>query len=129
MAKDDPLTVSRRERQILEIVYSRGEATAAQVVQDMPDAPSKTAVRTLMRILEEKGHLTHRQDGQSYVYRPSRPRTPAGQSALRHVLRTFFGESMQAALAAHLADEHVKLTPEELQKMAALIRQARKEGR
>jgi BlaI family transcriptional regulator, penicillinase repressor len=129
MAKDVPLTVSRRERQILEIVYARGEATAAQVVKDMPDAPSKTAVRTLMRILEEKGHLKHRQEGQSYIYRPSQPRTPAGQSALRQVLRTFFGESMQEALAAHLADEHVELKPEELQKMGALIRKARKEGR
>ncbi len=129
MAKDVPLTVSRRERQILEIVYARGEATAAQVVKDLPDAPSKSAVRTLMRILEEKGHLMHRQEGQSYIYRPSRARTPAGQSALRQVLRTFFGESMQEALAAHLADKHVELKPEELEKMAALIRKARKEGR
>lgn len=129
MSEDVPLTVSRRERQILEIVYARGEATAAQVVRDMPDAPTKTAVRTLMRILEEKGHLTHRQEGQSYVYRPSRARKPAGQSALRQVLRTFFGGSIQEALAAHLADEAAQLKPEELEKMASLIRKARKEGR
>src|SRR4029453_18231712 len=111
MAKNVPLAVSRRERQILEIVYARGEATAAQVVKDMPDAPTKTAVRTLMRILEEKGHLTHRQEGQSYIYQPSRPRTPAGQSALRQVLRTFFSGSIQEALAAHLADDHADLKP------------------
>jgi BlaI family penicillinase repressor len=129
MADEVPLKVSRRERQILEIVYARGEATAVQVVIDMPDAPSKTAVRTLMRILEEKGHLTHRQEGQSYIYQPSRPRTPAGQSALRQVLRTFFSGSIQEALAAHLADDHADLKPEELEKMAALIRKARKEGR
>lgn len=129
MPEDAPLAVSRRERQILEIIYARGEATAAQVVQDMPDAPSKTAVRTLMRILEEKGHLTHRQEGMVYIYQPSRPRTPAGQSALRQVLRTFFGGSIQEALAAHLADQNADLKPEELEKMASLIRKARKEGR
>ena len=129
MADDFPLAMSRRERQILEIVYARGEATPAEVVKDLPDPPSKTAVRTLMRILEEKGHLTHRQEGQSYVYRPSRPRKPAGQSALRQVLRTFFGGSIQEALAAHLADKAVELTPDELEKMASLIRKARKEGR
>jgi predicted transcriptional regulator len=129
MAEDVPLAVSRRERQILEIIYARGEATAAQVVKDMPDAPSKTAVRTLMRILEEKGHLTHRQDGMTYIYQPTRPRTPAGQSALRQVLRTFFGGSIQEALAAHLADQDADLKPEALEKMASLIRKARKEGR
>jgi BlaI family transcriptional regulator, penicillinase repressor len=131
MADEIPLTLtlSRRERQILDIVYARGEATAAQVVKDMPDPPSKTAVRTLMRILEEKGHLTHRQEGQCYIYCPCRPRTPAGQSALRQVLRTFFGGSIQEALAAHLADDEAELKPEELGKIAALIRKARKEGR
>ena len=129
MAEDFPFAVSRRERQILEIVYARGEATPAEVVKDLPDPPSKTAVRTLMRILEEKGHLTHRQEGQSYVYRPRRPRKPAGQSALRQVVRTFFGGSIQEALAAHLADEAVELTPDELGKLASLIRKARREGR
>src|SRR2546423_716536 len=128
MSEETLLTLSRRERQILDIVYARREATAAQVVLDMPDAPSKTAVRTLMRILEEKGHLTHRQEGQSYIYQPRRPRTPAGQSALRQVLRTFFSGSIQEALAAHLADDHAELKPEELENMAALIRKARKEG-
>ena len=129
MAEDVPPAVSRRERQILEIVYARGEATAAQVVSDMADAPSKTSVRTLMRILEEKGHLTHRQEGKQYIYQPSRPRTPAGQSALRQVLRTFFGGSIQEALAAHLADDAADLKSADLEKMADLIRKARKEGR
>lgn len=129
MPEDLPPNLSRRERQILEIIYARGEATALQVVGDMPDAPSKTAVRTLMRILEEKGHLTHRQEGLSYIYTPSRARTPAGQSALRQVIRTFFGGSIQEALAAHLADDAANLKPEELEKLASLIRKARKEGR
>jgi predicted transcriptional regulator len=129
VSEELPLAVSRRERQILEIIYARGEATAAQVVKDMPDAPSKTSVRTLMRILEEKGHLTHRQEGMTYIYQPSRARTPAGQSALRQLLRTFFGGSIQEALAAHLADEDADLKPADLEKMASLIRKARKEGR
>src|SRR3954470_24298552 len=98
MAEESPLAVSRRERQILDIVYARGEATAAQVVADMPDPPTKTAVRTLMRILEGKGHLTHRREGQTYIYRPSRARAQAGQSALRRVLRTFFGGSIEEAM-------------------------------
>src|SRR4051794_9451654 len=122
MADETFPTLSRRERQILDIVYARGEATAAQVVAEIPDAPTKTSVRTLMRILEEKGHLTHRQEGQSYIYRPSQARAKAGQSALRRVLRTFFSGSIQEALASHLADSDAKPTPEELEKLAALIR-------
>jgi BlaI family transcriptional regulator, penicillinase repressor len=129
MADQSTSNLSRRERQILDIVYARGEATAAQVVQDMPDAPTKTAVRTLMRILEEKGHLLHRHEGQSYVYRPSQARAQAGLSALRRVLRTFFDGSIPDALAAHLADDEAVLKPKDLEKMAALIRKARKEGR
>src|SRR5215211_8950814 len=76
-------TLSRRERQIMDIVYARGEASAVDVVGDLADPPSKTAVRTLLRILEEKGHLTHRQEGLTYIYRPSRPRSRAGRSALQ----------------------------------------------
>src|SRR3954451_5137504 len=98
MADETSPTLSRRERQILDIVYARGEATAAQVVADLPDPPTKTAVRTLMRILEAKGHLTHRREGLAYVYRPSQARAQAGQSALRRVLRTFFGGSLPEGL-------------------------------
>ena len=129
MADDVSQHLSRRERQILDIVYARGEATAVQVVADMADPPSRTAVRTLLRILEEKGHLKHRQDGKAYVYRPRRARAQAGQSALRRVLQTFFGGSLEQAVAAHLADEQANLSADELQRMLNLIRQARKEGR
>jgi BlaI family transcriptional regulator, penicillinase repressor len=129
MADDLSQHLSRRERQILDIVYARGEATAVQVVADMADPPSRTAVRTLLRILEEKGHLKHRQDGKAYVYRPRRARTQAGQSALRRVLQTFFSGSLEQAVAAHLADEQSNLSADELQRMLSLIRQARKEGR
>lgn len=129
MAGDFSQHLSRRERQILDIVYARGEATVVQVVEDMADPPSRTAVRTLLRILEEKGHLKHRQDGKAYVYRPRRARTEAGQSALRRVLQTFFGGSLEQAVAAHLADEQSNLDPEELKRMLSLIRETRREGR
>ena len=121
--------LSRRERQIMDVVYRLGKASVTDVLERLPDPPSYSAVRALMRILEEKGHLTHRQEGQSYIYRPSQARAKAGQSALRRVLRTFFSGSIQEALASHLADSDAKQTPEELEKLAALIRKARKEGR
>ncbi|MGA2253892.1 MAG: BlaI/MecI/CopY family transcriptional regulator [Thermoguttaceae bacterium] len=129
MADDLSRDLSRRERQILDIVYARGAATAVQVVEDMADPPSRTAVRTLLRILEGKGHLKHHKDGKTYIYRPRRARTQAGQFALRRVLQTFFDGSLEQAVAAHLADEQSNLSPDELQRTVSLIRQARKEGR
>src|SRR5271166_6339579 len=124
----DPL--SRRERQIMEIIYRRGRSTAAEVHAELPDPPSKTAVRTLLRILEEKGHLTHQQEGLAFVYVPSRPREQAARSAFRRVLDTFFEGSLEKAVAAHLlGDVPVELTPEELTRLANLIRQARKKGK
>jgi predicted transcriptional regulator len=123
----DPL--SRRERQIMEIIYRRGKATAAQVHDALPDAPSRTAVRTLLRILEDKGHLTHEQDGLTFVYAPSRPREQAGRSAFRGVLETFFEGSLEKAVAAHLGEDARNLPPEELDRLADLIRQARKKGK
>src|SRR5206468_13055893 len=83
-------TLSRRERQIMDVVYARGEATAADVVAGLPDPPTKTAVRTLLRILEQKGHLTHRRAGLTFVYRASRPRARAGRSALRRGSQQLF---------------------------------------
>jgi predicted transcriptional regulator len=124
-----PTSLSRRERQIMDVVYRRGQATAAEVVAELPDPPGKTAVRTLLRILEEKGHLKHRQEGLAYVYLPSRPRDQAGRSALRRVLQTFFDGSLEKAVAAHLIDSGEELSPEELQRLADLIRQARKKGK
>lgn len=120
------VSLSRRERQIMDIVYALGEATATDVHRNLADPPSKTAVRTLMRILEEKGHLQHRQDGQTYIYRPSRPRGTAGRSAFRRVLDTFFEGSLEKALAAHLGDVAADLSPEELARLADLIKQARR---
>jgi BlaI family transcriptional regulator, penicillinase repressor len=121
--------LSRRERQIMDIIYAQGGATAVEVVGGLPDPPSKTAVRTLLRILEEKGHLKHVQRGREYVYQPTQPRLRAGRSAFQRVLQTFFDGSLEKAVAAHLADSSANLATEELQRLADLIHQARNKGR
>ena len=121
--------LSRRERQIMDVIYARGDATAAEVLAALPDPPSKTAVRTILRILEEKGHLKHKQQGLRYVYQPSRRRGPAGRSALQRVLHTFFDGSLEKAVAAHLGDSAADLSDDELARLAELIHQARKKGR
>ena len=120
--------LSGRERQIMDIVYARGEASATHVLADMADPPSRTAVRTFLRILEDKGHLKHRKEGREYVYRPVKPRGRAGRSALRGVLDTFFGGSLEEAVAAHLADPKCELTDDDLERLNALIRDARRKG-
>jgi len=118
--------LSRRERQIMDVIYASGEASAAEVVERLPDPPTRTAVRTLLRILEDKGHLKHRKQGREFIYRPTRPRQRAGQSAIRRVLETFFEGSLEKAVAAHLADPSAVSTPEELNRLARLIREAKK---
>ena len=129
MADPSEPPLSRRERQILDVLYARGEATALDVVADLPDPPSKTAVRTLLRILEDKGHVTHRESGQTYIYRASREREHAGKSALQRVLEVFFEGSLKDAVAVHLADPLTRLDESELQRLEALIRQTRQKGR
>ena len=124
MANHDPL--SRRERQIMDIVYSRGEASATHVLDGMSDPPTRTAVRTMLRILEDKGHLKHRKEGREFVYRPTQPRSRAGRSALRRVLDTFYDGSLNSAVAAHLSDPRSDLTIEELRRLEALIQDQRK---
>lgn len=120
-------TLSRREREILDILYLKGSATAAEVREAMADAPSYSAVRALLRILEEKGHATHRTEGTRYVYGPSVPRENARNSALSRIVKTFFDGSAAQAAAA-LVDTGA-LSPEELERLSALIERARKEGR
>jgi predicted transcriptional regulator len=117
--------LSRRERQIIEVVYAQGEATATDVLAHMPDPPTRTAVRTFLRILEEKGHLRHTKRGREFVYQPTRRRERAGQSALLRVVQTFFEGSLEKAVAAHLADPGAEVSPKELQRLSALIRQAK----
>ena len=127
-AMDEQSQLSRRERQIMDIVYVLGEATATHVVAALPDPPTRTAVRTMLRILEEKSHLRHTKKGREYVYQPVRARRRAGRSALRRVLRTFFGGSLEQAVAAHLTDPGANPSPDELKRLAELIRRARRKG-
>src|SRR5690242_12438003 len=119
----DPL--SRRERQIMDILYQRGSATANEVLAAMRDPPSSSAVRTLLRILEEKGHARHTRDGLRYVYTPTRPRQSVAGSALAHVVDTFFGGSVEKVVAALVAESDGRLTEDELSRLGELIRQAR----
>jgi predicted transcriptional regulator len=121
----DPL--SRRERQIMDVIYARGQATAADVTAALADPPSYSAVRALLRILEQKGHLRHQHDGPRYVFLPTVPRDRARRSALRNLVRTFFdGSSAQAAAA--LIDQS-QLSDEDFQRLSHAIDKARKEGR
>ena len=120
--------LSRRERQIMDVIYRRGRATAAEVLEGLPDPPSYSAVRALLRLLEEKGHVHHEQDGPRYVYAPTVARDRARRTALKHVVRTFFDGSATEAVAA-LLDGETRLPDAELDRLSALIEQARKEGR
>ena len=126
----DPTQLSKRERQIMDVIYAHGEATVTQVHSEMPDPPMRGALRTLLRILEQKGHLKHRQEGREYVYRPTQPRGRAGRSALGRVLDVFFNGSLEKAVAAHLSDPGRvnKLDREELQRLSDLIEEAKKKG-
>lgn len=129
MNRKPPLSLSRRERQILDLLYQHGRATAADVHQGLPAAPSYSAVRALLRILEEKGHVRHEADGPRYVYRPAVPRDRARRSALTHLVETFFNGSAEQAVAALLDSSAGRLQPEELDKLAERIDKARREGR
>jgi len=129
MSRKGAHTLSRRERQIMDIVYARGEASAAGVHDSLPDPPSYSAVRALLAILVEKGHLKHRSEQGRYIYAPTRRRAQAGRSALRRVLDTFFEGSLEKAVAALLQGSDANLSEEELQRLGQLIQQVRKEGR
>ena len=118
-------SLSRRERQIMDVVYRMGQATAADIHASLPDAPTYTTVRGLLRILVEKRHLRHDQDGKRYVYRPLTPRPAAGASSIRHVVNTFFGGSPSAALAA-LVGSHENITEEELSRLSSIVAKARR---
>jgi BlaI family penicillinase repressor len=125
----DPAQLSKRERQIMDILYAAREGTATVVLAGLPDPPSRTAVRTLLTILERKGHLTHRKVGREFVYRPARGHAQAARTALRRVLKTFFAGSLEGAVVAGLADPSAKPTDEELARIAALIEQAKRDRR
>lgn len=120
--------LSRRERQIMDVIYRRGRATAAEVLGGLPDPPSYSAVRAMLRLLEEKGHVRHEQDGPRYVFLPTVNRDRARKSALKHVVRTFFDGSATDAVAA-LLDSDATLSGGDLDRLSAMIDGARKEGR
>jgi predicted transcriptional regulator len=128
-SKDELLTdLSRRERQIMDFLYQHGRASAAEVQANLPDPPSYSAVRAMLRVLEEKGHVRHAQAGQRYVYLPRVARDKAKRSALRHLLRTFFDGSTEQVVAALLDERSAALSPAELDRLARLIERARTEG-
>jgi BlaI family transcriptional regulator, penicillinase repressor len=129
MTQNQHEQLSRRERQIMDILYRRGEATVAEVLQELADPPSYSTVRALMRILEEKGHLVHREEGPRYIYAPSVSKDRAQRSMLQSLLTNFFGGSREKLLAALLDDADGELHPKELENLSELIDQARKEGR
>ena len=129
MSNPSDVHLSRRERQIMDIVYAGGQASATDVYRALPDRPSRTAVRTLLGILEGKGHLKHTKRGRAYIYHPTRPRRRAGQSALRRVLNTFFDGSLEKAVAVHIADPKTEFSNDELKRLAKLIRQAKQKER
>ena len=125
----DNNTLSRRERQIMDILYRLGSATAAEVQQNITDAPSYSAVRALLRILEEKGHITHAYDGPRYVYAPTVSRPAAQKSALRQIVKTFFDGSTSNAVAALLDMSGNYLSESELERLSKLVEQAKREGK
>jgi predicted transcriptional regulator len=129
MPKADPAKLTRRERAIMDILYRRGRATAHEVLEDLDDPPSYSAVRALLRLLEERGHAKHVQEGITYVYSPAVSRADAKRTALAHVVRTFFAGSVEQAVAALVDTPKAKLSREELDRLADLIERAKKEGR
>ena len=125
----NPSDLSRRERQIMDLVFAKGEATVNQICAELPDPPTTMAVRRMMHILEGKGHLNRREEGREVVYSPTEAKAEAGMSAFQRVLETFFGGSLENALAAHLVGRKDQVPPEERARLVKLIEQAKKEGR
>jgi predicted transcriptional regulator len=125
----EPSELSRRERQIMDAVFALGEATVNQVVEAIPSPPTAMAVRRMMHILEEKGHLRRRQSGREVIYVPRQAKDKAGRRAFEQVLETFFGGSLEDALAAHLHSRKDQVSADERERLIALIKQAQQEGR
>ncbi|MBL0219742.1 MAG: BlaI/MecI/CopY family transcriptional regulator [Myxococcales bacterium] len=129
MTTPDPTKLTRRERAIMDILHRRKRATAHEVLEDLDDPPSYSAVRALLRLLEERGHAKHEQEGLTYVYAPAVSASAAKRSALAHVVRTFFAGSVEQAVSALVDSSKTKLSGEELDRIADLIARAKKEGR
>jgi predicted transcriptional regulator len=129
LPKDNPTALSRRERQVMDILYRRGEATVAEVMADLPDPPTYSAVRSILRILMEKAIITHREDGPRYVYLPAVNTDRASEDALKHVIKTFFDGSAEQAVAAVLRISDAKLSDREVEQLSERIKKARISGR
>ncbi len=129
MSDSAPFNLGRRERQIMEIVYAKGRASVAEVLEALPDPPSYSATRAMLNLLEEKGHLRHKEVGRKFVYQPTLPREKARRSAVQNLLHTFFGGSVGEAVATMIEQDKKNLTPEDLDRLARLIAEAKKEGR
>ena len=129
MVKANLNHLSRRERQIMDVVYQLGSASAAEILSKLPDPPSYSAIRALLKILEEKGQLKHKQDGPRYVYSPKISPDQAKRSAVRHLMQTFFDNSTESVVATLLDVSKSRLTQNELDRLSDLIDQVRKEGR
>ena len=127
MAKPLHSVLTRRERQIMDILYRRARATAAEVMAELPGDPSYSTVRTQLRVLEQKGHVLHEEQGLRYIYMPAVPRHAARRSALRHLVETFFDGSAEKVVAALLGPDGGKLSDEELDRIAGLVEKARAE--
>lgn len=125
----DVTKLSRRERQIMDSLYARNVATVNEIRDDLPNPPTDKAVRRMLEILEEKGHVKRRKQGRTYVYRPTVSKQRAGEKALRHTLDTFFEGALDKALAIHLGSKDSKITDEQLDRLRQLIEEARKKGR
>src|SRR5712691_2615896 len=128
MAKPLHASLARRERQIMDILYRRGRATAGEVLEELSGDPSSSTVRTQLRVLEAKGHVHHEEQGLRYVYLPAVPRHAARRPALRHLVETFFDGSAEKAVAALLGGDGTRLSEDELDRIAELVAKARKEG-
>lgn len=122
-------SLSRRERQIMDVIYAKGKASALEVHAALPDAPSLSAIRATIRILEEKGHLKHEESGLKYVFSPAVPADRAKKTALRHMVKTFFEGSAEGAMAALLDESAGKLTADDLARLSERIEAARKDRR
>ncbi len=121
--------LSRRERQIMDIVYVMGKVSVGQVLERIPNPPSYSAVRALLKVLEKKGHLKHKQEGPRYIYFPTLPREEARQNALKHIMQTFFDDSTEDVVAALLNISEGSLSETDYKRLSELIKKARKEGR
>lgn len=126
--KSPDLNLSRRERQIMTVLFREGLASVAHIARELPDPPSHTAIRTMLRILEEKGYVKRQRDGRRHLYRAAMSRTKAARAALSSLLGTFFGGSLRDAVAAHLSDPATELEPAELERLRQLINEAREDS-